>query len=92
VLGRGPTCGDCAVRWHRDYIAYYGRGNKALDKEFQIAQASEPIGPIYAQSSSMPTSYPNFVRGIEDMSYFLEPMNCTMYWIEGAAMVRHTTI
>jgi hypothetical protein len=63
-----------------------------LDKAFLEAEESEPIGPIYVQSTWMPTSYPWFLRGVNDICYFTEPMNSTMYWIEGAATVLHTTM
>jgi hypothetical protein len=92
VLGRGPTARDCAVRWRQDYLAYYRQGNKVLDGEFTKAKESEPIGPIYGQSTWMPTSYPCFLQGVNDIGYFNEPMNSTMYWIEGAETVLHTTM
>ncbi len=63
-----------------------------LDGEFTKAEESEPIGPIYGQSTWMPTSYPCFLQGVNNIGYFNEPMNSTMYWIKGAETVLHTTM
>jgi hypothetical protein len=95
VLQRGPIPEDCATRWRRDYIALRYTGSKEYDIAFKVAKKRETIGPYYDPGDS-PTCYPVFWGGNPpgpspvDMRYYEEPLNCTLYMIEGSPIQQST--
>jgi hypothetical protein len=96
VLQRGPIPEDCATRWRRDYIALRYTGSKEYDVAFKVAKKRETIGPYYDADDS-PTCYPVFWGGSPpgpspvDMRYYEEPMNCTLYTVEGSTIIQQST-
>jgi hypothetical protein len=93
VLERGPRPSNCATRWRRDYLAHGLSGKPELDRLFKEATMQEPIGPFYCQEPSNPLTYPTFVCGeIRDMRYYKNPLEQTLYYIQGCNEIQQSTV
>jgi hypothetical protein len=96
VLQRGPRPSNCATRWRRDYLAYGLSGNAELDRLFKEAKIQEPVGPFYSEEQEGVCStitYPTFIRGeIRDMRYFKNPLEGTLYYIQGCDEIKQSTV
>jgi hypothetical protein len=91
-MQRGPIPADCATRWRRDYMARRFTGNKEYDAAFKNGKKQETIGPFYEPADQDPTCYPVFSAGsLEDIRFYEEPLECTLYAIPGSSILYQTT-
>jgi hypothetical protein len=92
VLERGPRPSNCATRWRRGYLAHYPSGKPELDRLLKESTMQEPIGPFYCQEPN-PLTYPTFVcSGIRDMWYYKNPLEETLYYIQGCDEIQQSTV
>jgi hypothetical protein len=74
-------------------LAYGLSGQPELDRLFKEATMQEPIGPFYCQEPSNTLTYPTFVCGeIRDMRYYKNPLEQTLYYIQGCDEIQQSTM